>query len=71
MATEQDSLNTEPYTFTVAEQVKFSSTDKDIPAIPPIEDLLSTPPTSQDEGYGHGFSIDSMIVTLHVSTLGK
>ena len=40
-------------------------------AIPPTEDLSSTPLTSQDEGYSHGVSIDSMIVTPSVSTLGE
>ena len=39
--------------------------------MPHIEDLLTTPPTSQDEGYGHGVSIDSMIVTPCVPTLGE
>ena len=39
--------------------------------MPPIEDLPSTPPASQDEGYGHGISIDSMIVTPRVPILGE
>ena len=39
--------------------------------MPPIEDLPSTPPTSQDEGYGHGVSIDSMIVIPYVPILGE
>ena len=39
--------------------------------MPPTEDLPSTPPTSQDEGYGHRVSIDSMIVTPRVQTLGE
>ena len=39
--------------------------------MPLIEDLPSTPRISQDEGYGHGVSIDSMIVTPHVSMLGE
>ena len=39
--------------------------------LPEIEDLPSTPPASQDEGYGHGISIDSMIVTPRVLILGE
>ena len=39
--------------------------------MPPIKDLPSTPPTSQDKGYGDGVTIDSMIVTPHVPTLGE
>ena len=36
-----------------------------------IEDLPSTPPASQDKGYGHGISIDSMIITPRVLILGE
>ena len=71
MAAEQDSLNAEPHTFIVAEQVKSSSTEQDIVVIPPTKDLPSTPLTSQDEGYDHGVSIDSMIVAPYVPTLGE
>ena len=39
--------------------------------MPPVEDLPFTPPTSQDEGYSYGVSIDSMIITPHVPTLGE
>ena len=39
--------------------------------MPLTEDLPSTPRISQDEGYGHGVSIDSMIVTSHVPILGE
>ena len=39
--------------------------------MPPIEDSYSTPQTSQDEGYGHGVSINSMIVIPRVPTLGE
>ena len=39
--------------------------------MPPTEDLPSTPPASQDKGYGHGISIDSMIVTPRFPLLGK
>ena len=36
------------------------------------KELPSMPlPTSQDEGYGHGVSIDSMIVTPRVLMLGE
>ena len=64
MTAEQDSLNVGPHTSTI----ESSSAEQ---AMPPIEDLPSTPPTSQDEGYGHGVSIDSMIVTPCVPTLGE
>ena len=37
--------------------------------MPHTEDFTSTPPTSQDEGYVHGVSIDSMIVTPRIPTL--
>ena len=58
-------------TSTVTKQVKSSSAEyasteqatfptEDLPS---IEDLPSTPPTFQDEGYGHGVSIHSMIIT--------
>ena len=39
--------------------------------MPPIEDLPSMPSTSQDESYGHEVSIDSIIVTACVPTLGE
>ena len=39
--------------------------------MPPTEDLRSTPLVSQDEGYDHEISIDSMIVTPCVPTLGE
>ena len=39
--------------------------------MPLTEDLPSTPRNSQDEGYGHGVSIDSMIVYPRVPALGK
>ena len=39
--------------------------------LPQFEDLLSTLPASQDEGYGHGISIDFMIVTPCVPILGE
>ena len=39
--------------------------------MPPTEDLPSTPPTFQDEGYGYRVNIDYMIVTPHVLTLGE
>ena len=68
-AVEQDSLNVEPHTSTLTERVKFTSAEQDTLFMPPIEDLPSTPPTSQDEGYGHGVSVNSMIVTPRVPTL--
>ena len=39
--------------------------------MPHVEDSPSTPLTSQDEGYGHRVSIDSMIVTPRVPILGE
>ena len=39
--------------------------------MPLIEDLPSMPLVYQDKGYGHGVSIDSMIVTPHVPILGE
>ena len=39
--------------------------------MPLLEDSPSTPLISQDEGYGHGVSIDSMTVTPRVGTLGE
>ena len=39
--------------------------------MPFIKDLPSTPRISQDEGYGHEVSIDSMIVAPRVPILGE
>ena len=39
--------------------------------MPQTEEFPSTPPAFQDEGYGHGISIDSMIVTPRVPILGE
>ena len=39
--------------------------------MPLTEDLPSTPRISQDEGYGHGVSIDSRIVTPRVPILSE
>ena len=68
MVAEQD-------TSTVAEHIKPSSAKQVMPhaeaIMPLVEDLLSTPPTSQNVGYGHGVSIDSMIITPRVPTLGE
>ena len=68
MVAEQD-------TSAVAEQIKSSSVEQAMPpaedTVPSFEDLPSTPSTFQDEGYGHGVSIDSMIVTPRVPTLGE
>ena len=62
-------------TSATTEQIKSSSAEQVIPpaknTMPPIEDFSSTPPAFQDEGYGHGVSIDSMIVTSCVPTLGE
>ena len=66
---------TEQNTLAAIEQIKSFSAEQAMPhaedIVPSVEDLLSTPPTSQDEGYGHGVSIDSMIVTPRVPTLGE
>ena len=37
--------------------------------MPLTTDSPSTPLISQDEGYGHGVSIDSMIITLYIPIL--
>ena len=52
----------------ISEQVDLSPAAQ---AMPPIEDLSSTPLVSQGEGYGHRVSIDSMIVTPRVPILGE
>ena len=52
----------------IPEQANPSPTEQ---TMPPTEDLQSMPPVSQDEGYGHGISIDSMIVTPLVPILGE
>ena len=52
----------------ILEQTNLSPAE---PTMSLTEDLPFTPRTSQDEGYGHGVSIDSMIVTPHVSMLGE
>ena len=39
--------------------------------MPPTEDSPSTSPISQDEGYVHGVSINSMIVTPRVPILSE
>ena len=60
-----------------AEQIRSSSAEQVMPpvedAMPPalVEDLPSMPPTSHDEGYDHGVSINCMIVTPRVPTLGE
>ena len=41
------------------------------PTMSLTEDLPSTPQISQDEGYDHGVSIDSMIITPRVPTLSE
>ena len=60
-------------TLTAAEQIKPSSAEQAMPpaedTVPLVKDLSSMPPTSQDEGYGHGVSVDSIIVTPLVPTL--
>ena len=69
----------------ITEQIiKPITTEQDIPSLPepaylsptePIipftEDLPSMPRISQNEGYGHGVSIDSMIVTPRDPILGE
>ena len=72
MITKQD-------TSAAIEQVKSSLVEQDSAEqatplsedLPPIKDLPSMPPTFQDEGYGHGVSIDSMITTPRVPILGE
>ena len=39
--------------------------------MPPTKDSPFTPPISQDEGYNHGVSINSIIVTPRVPTLSE
>ena len=70
----------------IAEQITISSTTESLepssaeqPTEPvatvedllEIEDLPFTPLVSQGEGYIHGISIDSMIITLRVPILGE
>ena len=71
VAAEKDSLIVEPHTSTLPKQAKSTSTEQDTLTMPPTKDFPSTPLTSQDEGYCHGVSIDSMIVTSCVLTLGE
>ena len=68
-AVEQDSLRAVPHASILLEQAKSTSSEQDTPVMPSIKDLPSTPPMSEDEDYGHGVSIDSMIVTPRVLTL--
>ena len=59
---------------TAIESLKSSSAEQIVlnEDLPAIEDLPSIPsPASQDEGYGHGVSIDFMIITPRVPILGE
>ena len=71
VAAEQDSPSAKRHTFTLSEQAKSTSAKQDTLAMLPTKDLPSMPPTSQDEGHGHGVSINFMIVTPRVPTLGE
>ena len=66
--TEQPISTTEEQPTPTAEQPSTTNqppqlNSKELPSMPP--------PTSQDEGYGHGVSTDSMIVTPCVPMLGE